>query len=168
MFIIVIGMVGTLAKIKSQKLFDDGRVYALIEGTERFYIEEIISERPYIKARIRTFKDYTESPILLNKLERNVYDEISCNFKYLELLYPEQSYNLSSNILKYQPMPVNNDMRTIKLFDESVVSVYTSVYIYSIYIIMCIVCIICVVCIYTLSLNMYLCIYIYIYIYIYI
>jgi ATP-dependent Lon protease len=113
-----LGLVGTLAKIKSQKMFDDGRVYALIECTQRYYVEEIISDRPYIKARVRTFHDYTESMGLLNQLEQSLYNDIHINFKYLKMLYPDQDYSLNAGITKYQPITPNVDMRTINLSDE--------------------------------------------------
>lgn len=115
-----VGLVGTLVKVKSQKLFEDGRVLALVQGSERYYIEEVISERPYIKARVRIFKDYSESNILLQQQEKEVFNDVRCNFKYLEMLYPTSNYTLSSNILAHQP-PVADvaGRRSVKLFDES-------------------------------------------------
>ena len=47
-----LGLVGTLARIKDRKLLDDGRVVAVIEGVDRFYIEKIVGEKPYIKAQV--------------------------------------------------------------------------------------------------------------------
>ena len=105
--------------MKSQKVFDDGRVYVLIEGRERFYIEEIISERPYIKARVRTFRDHSESPALLKKLEHLVFDEARCTFKYLEMLFPENNYSIHAPIMKNRPIATTDDMRSINLLDES-------------------------------------------------
>jgi len=115
-----VGLVGTLVKVKSQRLFEDGRVLALVQGTERYYIEEVISERPYIKARVRIFKDYNESPKLLQQKEQEVFDDVRSNFKYLEMLYPTSNYTLSSNILSHQPPePSIVGARSVKLFDES-------------------------------------------------
>ena len=115
-----VGLVGTLVKVKSQKLFEDGRVLALVQGTERYYIEEVISERPYIKARVRVFKDYNEYPKLLQQKEQEVFDDVRCNFKYLEILYPTSNYTLSSNILSHQPPEASIvGARSVKLFDES-------------------------------------------------
>lgn len=114
-----ISIVGTLARVKSQKVFDDGRVYVLIEGKERFFIEEIISERPYIKARVRTFKDYSDSKVLLDKLEHIVFDEARCTFKFLEMLFPEQNYSIHAPIMKHRPLVVNDDIRTINLLDDA-------------------------------------------------
>ena len=47
-----LGLVGTLARVKDRKLLDDGRVVAVIEGVDRFYIEKIVGEKPYIKAQV--------------------------------------------------------------------------------------------------------------------
>lgn len=116
-----VGLVGTLVKVKTHKLCEDGRVLALVQGSERFYIEEVISERPYIKARVRTFKDYSESNALLQRQEQAIFDDVKCNFKYLEMLYPSSNYTLNSNIMKHQPPQSSlTGTRSVNLFDDSV------------------------------------------------
>jgi Lon protease-like protein len=51
----------------------------VIEGVERFYLEEIISEKPYIKARVQPFRDYSENADVLDQLEQAVFDEVRTN-----------------------------------------------------------------------------------------
>jgi hypothetical protein len=41
----------------------------------------LISEKPYIKARVQTFTDYTESVNDLQRLELAVFDEVRTNAK---------------------------------------------------------------------------------------
>ena len=62
-----------------RKLLDDGRSVVVIEGVERFYLEEIISEKPYIKARVQPFQDYSENLDVLDQLEQAVFDEVRTN-----------------------------------------------------------------------------------------
>jgi Lon protease-like protein len=47
-----LGLVGTLARVKQRKILEDGRTFVAIEGIERFFIKEIVSEKPYIKAKV--------------------------------------------------------------------------------------------------------------------
>lgn len=51
----------------------------VIEGVERFYLEEILSEKPYIKARVQPFQDYSENSDVLDQLEQAVFDEVRTN-----------------------------------------------------------------------------------------
>ncbi len=60
---------------------EDGRVSAVIEGVQRYYVEAIVSENPYKKARIRPFVDYTENPDILHNLELQIYSQIKRNIK---------------------------------------------------------------------------------------
>ena len=47
-----LGLVGTLARIRQRKILEDGRTFVSMEGIERFFIQEVVSEKPYIKARV--------------------------------------------------------------------------------------------------------------------
>lgn len=110
-----IALTGTLVKITSRKILEDGRIFAVIEGGERFYLEEVLTEKPYIKARVRTFKDYTETPNVLEALEASVMNEVLCNLKYMEILFPARNYTMNSSIMKYRPTIAPTDMRSIQL-----------------------------------------------------
>lgn len=115
-----LALVGTLGRVKSQKMFEDGRIHALVETSERYYIEEVISERPFLKARVRLFKDYSESTKSLQSLERLVFNEIKINYKYLNMLYPENNYKLSDllRITKNQPFSLEKDTRKVNLLGD--------------------------------------------------
>lgn len=108
-----LALVGTLAKVKSRKILDDGRSVCVIEGIERFYIQEVIKEKPYLKAKVQSFTDYTENPSLLDVLENKIFDEVRCNLKIMELLLPNKNYSISPHILEYRPNLVVKGTRTV-------------------------------------------------------
>lgn len=115
-----IALVGTLAKVKSKKILDDGRTLAVIECLDRFYVEEVTSETPYLKARVRPFKDYSETPTVLDDLERKVFDDVRCNFKFMKLLLPQKNYTMSSGLLLNRPPSSDPGTRIINLASQSV------------------------------------------------
>jgi ATP-dependent Lon protease len=110
-----IGLVGTLARIKSRTLLEDGRAFVVIEGFERFYLQEIVGEKPYFKGRVQRFKDITETPESLYKMEMQIFNEVRTNVKMMELLYPNKNYTLSSKILELQPPLLPDGVRSINL-----------------------------------------------------
>ena len=69
--------------LTGRKLLDDGRSVVVIEGVERFYLEEILSEKPYIKARVQPFQDYSENSDVLDQLEQAVFDEVRTNVQVI-------------------------------------------------------------------------------------
>jgi hypothetical protein len=76
-----LGLVGTLARIEEIKNLPDGRFFVVFQGFQRYYIEEMISEKPYLKGRIKTFKDTTNNLNLLNTLEQKILNELRLNIK---------------------------------------------------------------------------------------
>ena len=115
-----IALVGTLARIKSRQILEDGRVLVVIEGTERFYLEKVVAERPYIKARVRIFKDSTEVPdTTLDQMERNAFEAARCNYKFMKLLYPQKNFTLSTTILQNRPCAINSQSKIVKVVDDS-------------------------------------------------
>jgi Lon protease-like protein len=68
----------------------------VIEGVERFYLEEILSEKPYIKARVQPFQDYSENSDVLDQLEQAVFDEVRTNVQVnkIELLLQNKIYGI--------------------------------------------------------------------------
>jgi len=98
-----LSLVGTLARITSRKILEDGRSFVVVEGLERFYIQEIITDKPYLKAKVVPFKDYTEQPHILDKLENDIFNEVRCNVKLMEILFPQKNYTLNPNILLHRP-----------------------------------------------------------------
>jgi prolipoprotein diacylglyceryltransferase len=48
-------MVGTLARIKKIERLEDGGIYVFSEGIGRFYIKDIKTEKPYLKAGVQVY-----------------------------------------------------------------------------------------------------------------
>lgn len=98
-----LALVGTLAKIKDRKILADGRSFVVIEGIKRFYLKESVSEKPYIRARVQTFDDWSENLPLMRELEDKVFKEVRANLKMMKILYPAKNYKFSNAILKFRP-----------------------------------------------------------------
>jgi Lon protease-like protein len=118
-----LGLVGTLGRIKQRKILEDGRTFVSIEGLERFYLQEIIGEKPYIKAKVQVFSDFTEYPdandYMLDVLEAQIFDEVRFNMKLMKILFPSKNYSLSTNILAYRPAVSVPGVRSIKTVDAA-------------------------------------------------
>ena len=109
-----LGLVGTLARIKSRKLLEDGRFCCVVEGVGRFYIKEVVGEKPYLKAKVQCFDDYTESPTILDALETNLYNDVRFNVKLMHLLMPTKTYKLNQLITQFKPQSPSNT-RVVRL-----------------------------------------------------
>ena len=44
-----LALVGTLARVKRIDRLDDGGMYVVMEGIGRFYLKDVLSEKPYLK-----------------------------------------------------------------------------------------------------------------------
>lgn len=97
-----LALVGTLARIKHRKVLEDGRAFITVEGVKRFYLKEYVSDKPYVKARIQIFDDYTEDEGALDELEQRIFEEVRFNVKLMTLL-PQKNYSLSSMVLENKP-----------------------------------------------------------------
>jgi len=113
-----LALVGTLARIKSRRMLDDGRVFVVMEGVERFYLKQVTAEKPYFKAKVQTFSDYTENRELLAKIERDIFDEVRFNVKLMDLLFPQKNYTLSTGILENQPALTTPGIRVVNMADQ--------------------------------------------------
>lgn len=105
-----LSLVGTLARVKDRKLMNDGRTFVIIEGVKRFYITDFISEKPYIKARVQTFEDYSERPDMVDDLEQKIFIEVRMNIKVpFETIFPFSKYSvyiyIHSSLLHVQIFP---------------------------------------------------------------
>ena len=112
-----LSLVGTLAKITSRKILEDGRSFVVVEGVERFYIQEIITDKPYLKAKVITFNDYTENPNVLDKLENDIFNGVRQNVKLMEILFPQKNYTLNPNILLHRPRSQKDGVRNVMTDD---------------------------------------------------
>ena len=109
-----IALVGTLARIKRMERLDDGGIYVVMEGIGRFYTRDVIAEKPYLKARVQVFKDYTENEQLADVLEQNVLSEVRYSVKLMKLLYPQNNYTMNNLVLQYRPPLLYPGVRTVR------------------------------------------------------
>ena len=110
-----LAMVGTLTRIKKTERLDDGGLYVLLEGLGKFYLRDIINEKPYLKARVQMFNDWVESEELLESLEQNVLKEVRVSVKVMKLLYPQNNYTMNQAVLKYRPPLSPEGVRLVQL-----------------------------------------------------
>ena len=109
-----IALVGTLARIKRTERLDDGGIYVVMEGIGRFYTRDVIAEKPYLKAKVQVFKDYTENEQLADVLEQNVLSEVRYSVKLMKLLYPQNNYTMNNLVLQYRPPLLYPGVRTVR------------------------------------------------------
>lgn len=98
-----LALVGTLTRIKRMERLDDGGIYLLMEGIGRYYVKNVISEKPYLKARVQTFYDYVEQFDDVETLEEAMLDEVRYSIKIMKLLYPSNNYTLNDVVLRNKP-----------------------------------------------------------------
>lgn len=113
-----LGLVGTIARIKSRTLFDDGRVFVVVEGIEKFFIKELVRERPYLIGKVTLFTDVTEKSDNvneLNELERKIFEELRSNVKMMQLLTPGKNHIITPAVLENIPPMQTPDIRDVYL-----------------------------------------------------
>ena len=108
-------LVGTLARITRQDRMDDGGNYILMEGIGRFYVQEVVADKPYIKARVQIFSDFSEDPAALEELEQAVLREMRLSVKMMQILYPHNTYNLLDSVLRWRPPVPIDDVRQVQM-----------------------------------------------------
>lgn len=113
-----IALVGTLARVKKTERLDDGGIYVVMEGVGRFYTRDVLAEKPYLKARVQTFKDYTENSALATNLELNVLNEVRYSVKLMKLLYPQNNYTMNALVYQNKPVVARDGIRSVNLSDE--------------------------------------------------
>jgi hypothetical protein len=110
-----LALVGTLAKVKRIERLDDGGMYAIMVGIGTFYLKEIIAEKPYLKAKVQIFYDYSEKPDVVELLEQRVLEEVRYSVKIMKILYPQNNYTMNEGILRYRPVLSSGDARIVSL-----------------------------------------------------
>lgn len=110
-----VALVGTLAKVVKLERLEDGGMYVILQGVGRFYVRDIVSEKPYLKAKVQIFYDYSDDMSLVESLERKVFDEIRYSVKIMKLLYPQNNYTMNEGALRYQPTIIPQGIRDVQL-----------------------------------------------------
>jgi hypothetical protein len=126
-----IALVGTLTRIKRTERLDDGGIYVVMEGIGRFYTRDVVAEKPYLKARVQIFKDYTENEELADVLEQNVLSEVRYSVKLMSLLYPQNNYTMNTAVLQHRPQLQYPGIRSVRLVFEFEIDFHYSIYIFS-------------------------------------
>ncbi len=115
-----LALVGTLARVKSKRLLEDGRTFVVMEGVDRFFLSQVTAEKPYFKAKVQPFYDYTElNSENLDILERKIFDDVRFNVKLMDLLFPQKNYTLSNLILENMPSVQLPGVRRVNVRDEA-------------------------------------------------
>lgn len=128
-----LALVGTLARIKQRKILEDGRTFVQIEGIDRFYIQEVVNEKPYIKSRVQEYHDFSETTdYVLDMMEAQIFDEVRFNMKLMKILFPTKNYSLSQNVLQNRPALTSPGVRAIKTVDPKAESERRSKFSFSI------------------------------------
>ena len=105
-----LALVGTLEKIKRIERLEDGAMYVLSEGIGRFYLKEFKSERPYLKAKIQIFHDFSDNERLIQILEKKLFDEIRYSVKLMKILYPYNNYTMNYNVILNRPLQYSSHL----------------------------------------------------------
>ncbi|CAK9252424.1 unnamed protein product [Sphagnum jensenii] len=84
-----------------------------MEGVGRFYVKSVLSEKPYLRARVQRFFDYIEDPALLASLEKQILDEVRYSVKIMKLLYPQNNYTLNDLVIRNRPLIESPDRRSV-------------------------------------------------------
>jgi ATP-dependent Lon protease len=66
--------VGTVARIVRLLRIPDGTVQVIVQGLERFVIDEFVAEQPYLRARVHTAPERMETGVEVEAMQRNVVD----------------------------------------------------------------------------------------------
>lgn len=109
-------MIGTLTRIIRIERLEDGGMYVLLRGTHRFFMEEIVDEKPYLLAKVQVYRDFAEDASFMRTLELRLLDEVRYSVKLMKLLYPQNNYNINEQVLRHRPLyPVGGDVRAFQL-----------------------------------------------------
>jgi Lon protease-like protein len=110
-----LALVGTLARIVKAEPLVDGGVNALLEGVGRFFVKDILSEKPYIKANVQAFDDYSKDNLLMQSLEVQVFNEVRYSVKIMKLMYPSNNYAMNDAVMRYRPYMPRLGTRAVTL-----------------------------------------------------
>jgi len=126
-------LVGTIAKIKRIDRLEDGGCYATIVGVKRFYLQELLADKPYTKARVQVFEDYVQNEVLAREFELNLFEELRYSVKMMKMLYPNNNFTLTDLILQHRPqLPVNGLGRQVKIFTPAMEAQRCSLFTYAV------------------------------------
>ena len=115
-----LALVGTVARVRRIERLDDGGMYVLMEGTGRFYLKDVVSEKPFLRAKVQLFNDHSENEFLLESLGYKVLEQVRYSVKIMKLLYPQNNYTMSETVMRYRPSISSPDVRVVNTQDKEV------------------------------------------------
>jgi len=99
-----IASIGTLCKITSRQLEDDGRQIIAVEGVSRFRINKILKTLPYVLAEIDGIDDVPPTDdVVAAKLENEVYDMLKYYIRLVRAAGPNKLLAISHACKKSRP-----------------------------------------------------------------
>jgi hypothetical protein len=113
-----LALVGTIAKVKERQYMPDGRLFVAVEGKERFFVREIVSDKPYLQGKAVNFADYSEFPANIERIEYEVAYHIRINLQMIQWLYPQRNLTMSAKVIENLPPPVDYSREYSRTFSN--------------------------------------------------
>jgi hypothetical protein len=86
-----------------------------MEGIGRFYLKEVLSEKPFLKAKVQQYYDHSGDNALLQPLEQKVMEQVRYSVKIMKLLYPQNNYTMSELVMTYRPAISVPNVRSVSV-----------------------------------------------------
>jgi len=112
-------LVGTLARVKRVERLEDGGIFVLLEGVGRFFIKDIIGEKPYLKCKVQLFYDYTDKVDSLHDLESKLFDEVRYSVKLMQVLYPQTNFTINEASIRNRPLTETAGVRSVLIGNQT-------------------------------------------------
>ena len=90
--------VGTIATVHRLLRAPDGTVRLLVQGMDRFRLEEFVAEEPYLKAKIQLAPEIVEEGLEIDALARNARDQ----FQQITQMIPSFPEELAASIISLE------------------------------------------------------------------
>src|SRR3990172_2370016 len=87
--------VGTIATVHRLLKAPDGTIRLLVQGMDRFRLDEFVEEEPYLKAKVHLLPELAEESLEVDALARNARDQ----FGQIAQLIPSLPEELISSVL---------------------------------------------------------------------
>lgn len=86
-----------------------------VEGLSTFYLRDVKAEKPYLKAKVQLFYDYSEDEELMQQLEQKLLMEVRYSVKLMKALFPKSNYSISDVVLINRPVFCRDGTRIVFL-----------------------------------------------------
>mmetsp|Transcript_37279 Transcript_37279/g.37959 ORF Transcript_37279/g.37959 Transcript_37279/m.37959 type:complete len:333 (+) Transcript_37279:135-1133(+) len=116
-----IASVGTLCKISSRDLLEDGRQLIALDGVERFRVRKILTTLPYMLAEVEIIQDDTPAETDdTATLEKSVYNLLKFYIRLMKTYRQSKNVVVSQGVKRNRPTLINrNDKQRQSKFSLS-------------------------------------------------